>query len=852
MSGPALSRYTPSLMPPELLERLFVARERLLDSIMARVESAGTGSGRNHTLLVGPRGAGKTHLVSLAQHRATSLKEAGLRIQLSWLPEDPWTIVSYRHLLAAIARAVPLGAPASATEAELEELIALSATEHGPVVVFLENLDAILDAIGPQGQQSLRHLLQDSRALLLVATTTSLDRNLSDQSRPFYGFFTTTRLEPFDVEEATSMLSAIASATDQPALAEYLETDEGQARVRAIAHLAGGQPRMWSALAASLSIGGLSELVELLLTRFDDLTPYYQERLAKLSGRQRLVVSELAVLDRPVNVKELAGRIDVDQRSLGKTMSDLTERGWAAPVSSPLLDGLVDRRLTYYELAEPLARLAFQIKEARGEPLRLVVDFLKNWFDPIQLSEESAADLRAYVESAVLAQDADPVVSVTRQLHRLPVTRAPAVELLGDVDDALSELDQGQPQRFLTLPTPIRSAIEVLANGQSVPDVRVVIHYLAMQEFGHVRHPSMDAWIDRASSLASTGEVGRLVTVRWLGRAWRFDDALAGLDRGDTNVPSEPTIDARGDVAFSAWAAGRFEDAVALEEGVLADRTRMHGWDHQDTITARNNLAATYSDLGRIQEALALKEGVLADRERLLGADHLDTVRARANLAVTYADLGRHAEALAFEEAVVVDRERLLGVDHPDTLRARTSLAVTYTNLRRHDEALPAKEAVLADYERVLGPHHNETLWARAHLAVTYSNLRRHAEALALTKVALADYEQVLGPDHPDTLRMRANLAVTYSNLGQHEQARALEKAVLVDSERLLGHDHPDTLRIRANLVGTHWALGHHDDAVALEKAVLSDCERVLGVNHPDTIRSRETLSALLNETRGR
>jgi hypothetical protein len=30
--------------------------------------------------------------------------------------------------------------------------------------------------------------------------------------------------------------------------------------------------------------------------------------------------------------------------------------------------------------------VSFQIKESRGEPLRLIVEFLKHWFDPTELS----------------------------------------------------------------------------------------------------------------------------------------------------------------------------------------------------------------------------------------------------------------------------------------------------------------------------------------------------------------------------------------------------------------------------------------------------------------------------------
>ena len=69
---------------------------------MARVTDAETTSGRNHTLLVGPRGSGKTHLVSLVSHRTRDLAADGHRLQVAWLPEDPWTIASYDDLVGLI------------------------------------------------------------------------------------------------------------------------------------------------------------------------------------------------------------------------------------------------------------------------------------------------------------------------------------------------------------------------------------------------------------------------------------------------------------------------------------------------------------------------------------------------------------------------------------------------------------------------------------------------------------------------------------------------------------------------------------------------------------------------------
>ena len=118
--------------------------------------------------------------------------------------------------------------------------------------------------------------------------------------------------------------------------------------------------------------------------------------------------------------------------STAKTISELSERGWVQSTMSPLTE-LLDRRRTYYELARPLARLSFQLKAAPGKPVRLVVDFLKTWFDPDDLDNAIADDdlLVSYISEARGGFDQDPTIAVVRRLSRLPITRAPAVELLG-------------------------------------------------------------------------------------------------------------------------------------------------------------------------------------------------------------------------------------------------------------------------------------------------------------------------------------------------------------------------------------------------------------------------------------
>ena len=778
MNTVSISRFTPSTMPEEMLERLFVVRQPVLEALMKRIKTLGHTPSPHHTLLVGPRGAGKTHLISLVYHRSKSLTDPSNSnsnskpLRIAWLPEDPWTLVSYGRLLAAILeRVVPNFDNLKSTEPQLDAHIRHTSREDGPILVLAENLDQILDAIGDAGQQKLRNLLQTESGILIIASTTRLDRSLSSHAAPFFGFFDTIRLDPFSPEEAREMLTTLAREANNSELAKRLSDNESLARIHTIAHLAGGQPRLWALLGSALTVEDLRDLTTLLLNRFDDLTPYYQEQLARLSPMQRLIVAELATADRPLPVKDLAERIGYDQRSTAKAVSDLTERGWLKPTST-IFTALLDRRRTYYDLAEPLARLAFQIKDSRGEPLPLIVDFLTNWFDVEQLQTFSEND---YCMVALSRMESDDVGTLARRLTSLPTSRVKSLNLLGQVEDALAAVAAGNAEPVMALPSSLRQAIELRAQDEAglIP-VRLSLLSDALREVGNVpRDHTNAAWIARAERLdieAQSSE-SRLMLVRWFASSWHFDDAAAAL----STISSDPEhIQGAAAIACAYQEAGRITEAIALLEQVLSDSIHLLGEDHASTLSSRKNLANAYQEAGRITEATALHEQVLTDRIRLLGEDHASTLSSRNNLAGAYLSAGRITEAITLFEQVLTDSIRILGQDHPHTLISCNNLANAYREAGRITEAIALLEQVLTDSIRVLGQDHPHTLTSRNDLAAAYESAGRLTEAITLYEKVLTARTRVLGKDHPATLATLDALARAYKDAGFLDKATAL------------------------------------------------------------------------------
>ena len=774
----SISRFTPSIMPAERLESLFVVRHHILDNLMSSVEELGATPSPHHTLLVGPRGSGKTHLISLVYHRSAHLVEQGRceRLRIAWLPEDPWTIVSYSRLLAAILERLSPDAELNGVdEAELDARLRITSREDGPILVLMENVDRILEALGDLGQQRFRNLLQTESGILIIGSTTVLDRTLSDHAYPFFEFFDTIRLKPFSPAQARDMLRALAKESGNEDLANALEGDGARARIHTIAHLAGGQPRLWALLGSALTVDELNDLTNLLLNRFDDLTPFFQEQLARLSPQQRLVVAELAAADRPLAVKELAGRIGADQRSAAKTVSDLTDRGWLEPVST-IFANLLDRRRTYYELAEPLARLAFQIKESRGEPLPLIIDFLVSWFDADQLRSSNGGD---YGQAALARMERDEVVDLARQLTSLPNSHIHSLDLLGRVEDALASVSDGDAEPVMSLPSALRQAIEYRADSpHDLIPIRLSLLYLALEDVGDIpRHEFSDKWLARARRLDA--EVGlptsRLMLVCWLSASWLFDESEEALS------------------------------TIALED------ERMEGTDA---------LASAYHSAGIFARAIALFEHNLTDRQRILGPDHPQTLATRGGLAGALLDVGRTEQAIEMLRSLLEDYIRTMGPNHPHTLATRGRLAYALLETGNAEQTTRATDMLrdlLKDQKHLLGPNHPHTLATRGRLAYALletGNAEQTTRATDMLRDLLKDQKHLLGPNHPQTIMTRVNLAGLDAGYSTDALCDLLEKQMRI---LVLGSDSPRfSASPRSNLIrawAEAWSEGRFSDS---------------------------------------
>lgn len=360
MSAPL---YTPGTADAADLQARTVGREALLARLVQRLGTAATDGSRPHTLLVGPRGSGKTHTVRVALYR--TLASHAEHVLPLIIPEDALAIGSYADLLVELLRTRRADAKDLRDDVvELERTI-LDIADGRMVLAVIENLDRVFDAIGEAGQGSLRAWVETSTAVTIFATAPRLFPGVSSRSHPWYGSFIIENLTDLSVADGARIVATTARDRGDDELADYVRSADGTHRLSQIAAVTGGTPRIWRMVGDVADRQGLAAVTPVLTALLDRLTPLYQHRLWELPpGEQRLVV-EIARGDGPRTVSDLAAAVGVSNQTASAALGRLVATHWVTAAKSDT----GDRRATWYDLTEPLVRHILRYREGDPPPL---------------------------------------------------------------------------------------------------------------------------------------------------------------------------------------------------------------------------------------------------------------------------------------------------------------------------------------------------------------------------------------------------------------------------------------------------------------------------------------------------
>lgn len=775
--------FTPSRTDPKDLEFILVQRQALLKDSVERVrESALTGN-KHHLLFVGPRGCGKTHLVTLIVSRLSADTELADRLRIAWLNEDE-TCTTLLEFLVKVHGALEKRYPdeyredmlSPAYEMKPEAALSfvsqhlLSVLGERTLVVVTENLDALFESIGDAGQKDLRAYIQKNPQFSIVATAQRLVDGLSDRARPFYGFFQTEHLKVLNVEEATQLLQNIAQLQEKCEVVKFLATSRGRSRVKAIHHLSGGNHRIYIVLAQFITRDSVDALLEPFMKMVDELTPYYQERIRWLPPLQRKIVEFLCICEGTVPVKEIAKRLFATPQTISSQLKELREKGY--------VEASMRGREALYEISEPLMRICVEVKDnQRHQPLRLLVDFLRVWYEDHELKSRLEQTAPAsvsclYLESAIQRNSAEG------NLRKKILMK----EFQSSLPDRLpSVVREGMIRELGTAPEGMLLAMQAINDRQPVEAISCIDEAIASEAMAGDKAGLLLFRAQLHNTLNDRGkEMADYTAVIELPGAPIDQVALALFNRGIRHDQAGETKQAMADYTAVIELPGAPVDQLAMalvNRGVvhgrageakqaMADCTaviELPGAPVDQVAMALNNRGVAHGRAGEAKQAIADYTAVI----ELPGAPVDQIAKALFNRGLTHSQAGEAKQAVADYTAMI----ELSGAPVDQVAKAYLSRGVT------HSEAGEAKQAV-ADYTAVIelpGAPADQVATALYNRGVTNDQAGE-------TKQAMADYTAVIKlPGAPVDLVARAlvNRGLSHGRAGEAKQEMADLTAVI-------------------------------------------------------------------------
>jgi tetratricopeptide (TPR) repeat protein len=701
MQHSLVSVFTPSLMSAEDLEHIFVQREPLAKDLVKRIVNSTKGSGKEHSLLIGMRGMGKTHMVSLVYHRIRSIPKIQDKILIAWLREEEWGVDSWLDLVMRIFRSITedRNSADSQVAQDLLDKLRQSGLENAKelatrflrdligkrtLVLIIENMDDLFQGLGEIGQQKFRAFLQEYRCCTVLATTPALFKGVTSREVPFFGFFHRSFLESIEVDEAVKMLGQIASLNtvrdDHHDLAVFLQSAQGRARVRAVHHLTGGNPRVYTLFAQFMTRESLDDLVDAFMKMLDDLTPYYQSRMKDLSNQQRKIVELLVDRRQAVMVKDIAEACFIDQRAVASQLRELKKKGYV--VSNEV------GRESFYELREVLMRFCMEVKKFRGRWIELIVDFLKIWYRPDQRQGmlekfgDSKLISHADLERSFLSDD-DPISLICKeefyrslQKQNQPLALEIAEELCSisaisyfEYQNLTSLIQNGKYQEILaTLQSPESSSSTDVIMGF---DQRNALE-ISIEEYNRLIAISPDkyeVWFNRGFDLFKLG---------------RYEEAIKSYDQVLAIKPDHYRAwSNRGSVLANL---GRYEEAIESCDRAIAIKN--------DYDVAWSNRGIDLTHLGRYEEAIQSCNQVIA-----IKPDDTDAWNCRGYALY---NLQRYEEA-------IVSYDRAIAIK-PDNNESWHSKGWTYLKWGKYPESISSSEQIISVQPDRYDSRHNKGL----------------------------------------------------------------------------------------------------------------------------------------------
>ncbi|MFZ4699375.1 MAG: tetratricopeptide repeat protein [Candidatus Methylumidiphilus sp.] len=198
-------------------------------------------------------------------------------------------------------------------------------------VLFLDNLDLIIDAL-KKHDWGLRDHLQQSDGPLVIGAAPAYPKNLSDRKAAFFDFFRITTLERLEIAEVRACLQRLAHRRGEAGtkVAAVLRRDPG--RIAALTEMTGGNPRTLAVLYLLLESQAGEDAFADLEKLLDRMTPLYKARTEEAAPQARAVLDAVALNWDPITANQVARDSGLDVTAVNAQLARLENDGYVEKV----------------------------------------------------------------------------------------------------------------------------------------------------------------------------------------------------------------------------------------------------------------------------------------------------------------------------------------------------------------------------------------------------------------------------------------------------------------------------------------------------------------------------------------
>ena len=434
----AVKKYNPGFLTDDEIIESFCVRTSEFESIIECLRE-NTGNSNSHSLVIGPRGSGKTHLllrVAVEVRRDETL--AGLFPVV--FPEESYEVGTcgefWLECLGHLVEQAPTGEWDSLllTYNDLRTgqddqvladrcigvLLDFADRHQKRLVLLVENLNMLFSDMGdPEAGWRLRKTLQTEPRIILLGSATSRFEEIDNPEHALYDLFRVVTLRPLDTEECEVLWRTVSGRPSTTRTVRPLEI------------LTGGNPRLLAIIARFGAGQSFPELMGNLLDLVDEHTEYFKSHLEALPPQERRVYLALARLWKPSTTREVSELARVDTNKCSSMLGRLVQRGSVA------IEGGTARRKEYY-LTERLYNIYYLLRRGGGEDrlVQALIDFMICLYSPSELLNFTKGLYEASHTSDVLLQGAHVQMTVAL------VKEALTLRQMGRANEALDVYDQ--------------------------------------------------------------------------------------------------------------------------------------------------------------------------------------------------------------------------------------------------------------------------------------------------------------------------------------------------------------------------------------------------------------------------